>query len=176
MRTLPEIEIPELKPAIESVAGRWVQKVSPRRTHAALQKRLLYLFDAWAGGRGEALAEWRFNFNPPGDERSSLVPDVGYLSFARVPADRLNEREVPAVAPDIAVEVLSPGDWRPLIDTKIRLYLEGETALVIVVDPASKTVEMHERDGTLTFGPGERATARAFPDFTLEVNALFDRL
>jgi len=173
VRTIPEIDIPEVKPAIESVGGRWVQKVSPRRTHAALQKRLLYLFDAWAGVRGEAYAEWRFAFDPAGDERSSLVPDVGYLSFARAPSDRPQQREVPLVAPDIAVEVLSPGDWRGLIDDKIRLYLEGGTALVIIVDPRTRTVESHERSGTATFGEGDVARSRAFDDLAVDVSALF---
>ena len=46
----------------------------------------------------------------------------------------------------------------------------------MVVDPARETIEMQERERAVTFGPGERATAHAFDDFTLDVDALLENL
>jgi hypothetical protein len=37
----PDLHIPQTKPGIESIAGRWVRKVSLQRKHALLQARML---------------------------------------------------------------------------------------------------------------------------------------
>ncbi|MBC5803217.1 MAG: Uma2 family endonuclease, partial [Candidatus Eremiobacteraeota bacterium] len=39
MQIAPELGIPEVKPAIESIRGRWIQKVSPQSRHSVVQLR-----------------------------------------------------------------------------------------------------------------------------------------
>ena len=87
MRVAPDLGIPEEKPAIESLRGHWEQKISPQRKHALLQYRIAAVLTAWAGERGEVGTEWRCYMLPSGEPPSSLVPDVAYFSFERLPRE-----------------------------------------------------------------------------------------
>lgn len=109
-----EITLPEAKPALEWVNGRVLQKVSPKRQHGIAQGRFYAALDAWAQDRrlGIVATEWRFRVQPPGEVRRPLVPDVAYLSYARLPYEEQQVTDEPKVAPDAVVEVLSPSDRR----------------------------------------------------------------
>jgi Uma2 family endonuclease len=145
--------IPEVKPAIESIRGRFEQKVSPRRRHAILQLRIGALLAQWAGNRGEVGTEWRFYISPPGEVASSLVPDVAFVSFERLPLELGEAREKPGIAPDIAVAILSPGDRPSLLEEKIAIYTANGCRAVVVVDPTAKEVRVC---GSLDAFPGLR--------------------
>jgi Uma2 family endonuclease len=175
------IEIPEIKPALELFDGRLVRKMSPKRRHQALEKRWVRALDEWAGDRGEALSEWRYEFQPPGRDFVSLVPDVAYLS--REALDELGPAaaELPRRAPEIAVEVLSQGDSMRRLARKIDAYLSAGTRVLFVVNPPRRTVVVHSRsaDGkhvTQTFGPGEVVTHPALPGFVYPIDAMFEGL
>ena len=169
----PELGIPEVRPAIESIRGRWERKVSPKTRHAILQARLSGWLTLWARDRGEVGTEWRFYMLPEGDKPSSLVPDVAYVSSERMPPRVGELREKPTIAPDIAVEVLSPFDRRSSLREKISIYFEQGCRLVVVADPDSRTVAMRERDGESVFREGETAMSSSYPDLRLDVAALF---
>ena len=46
-------------------------------------------------------------------------------------------------APDLAVEVVSPGDAYAEVEGKVTDWLRSGTRMVIVVDPANRTVKIH---------------------------------
>jgi Uma2 family endonuclease len=174
MQQAPELGIPEVKPAIESIRGVWEQKMSPRRRHALLQGRMWDLLQDALGDSGEIGTEWRFYLLPPGEPPSSLVPDVAYVSYARMPESFGELREKPTIAPDIAVEILSPGDRMNTLAAKIDLYLANGAQLVIVVDPIEHAVTLHEATGKHTvFRAGSVAVSDAYPHLHIELNALF---
>jgi Uma2 family endonuclease len=174
MQTAPELGIPEVKPAIESIRGRWVQKMSPQSRHAILQARLARFMLDWAGTRGDVGTEWRFYLMPPREKPSSLVPDVAFFAYERLPPGLGATREKPTVAPDIAAEILSPDDRRSLLEEKLGLYFANGCALVVVVDPERRVVEMHDgSEGARSFGEGETAHSPAFDDLAIDVAALF---
>jgi Uma2 family endonuclease len=136
------------KPYVESIRGRCEPKVSPRRRHALLQGRLFAQIDRWSRGRGEAGTEWRFYLLEREGRSSSLVPDVAYVSFERLPlALSEDARERPRLAPDIACEVLSPGDSRTMLAEKIALYLRHGARVVLAIDPDARTVTQHTAAG-----------------------------
>jgi Uma2 family endonuclease len=170
---VPEFNIPEVKPAIELVRGRRFQKMSPRTCHSILQLRLGAAMLSWGEDRGEVGTEWRFYLLPPNEKPSSLVPDIAYLSHARLATVVIDEREKLPFAPDIAVEVLSPEDRLPLLETKIGLYLGNGGTLVVVVDPTGRCVRMIDATSDRTFGESESAQNKAFADFEIDVAALF---
>src|SRR5579863_2340109 len=115
-----DIILPEVKPALEWIGGRAVQKVSPRRKHALAQTRFAMALETWAraGGRGTVGTEWEFRLKPPGEMRRPLVPDVAFISFERLPFDDEAASDMPHVAPDVVVEILSPSDRITDIDEK----------------------------------------------------------
>lgn len=172
-----EIVLPDAKPALEWVNGRALQKVSPQRKHAIAQGRFWGALDAWARdcGCGEAGTEWEFRIAPPGEARRPLVPDVAYLSYDRVPFDDEKAADIPRVAPDVAVEVLSPGDLRRDVDEKIRVYKASGTSVVFVVDTKNEAVTAYDSRGTEQFGSVDVVRHAALPGFALEVRLLFER-
>jgi Uma2 family endonuclease len=172
---MPEIELPEAKPAYEWILGRAVQKVSPKRRHSVAQSAFLWALLSWARstGRGFAGSEWRFRIQPPGEIRRPLVPDVAFLSYDRLPYEAMEATEEPLVSPDAVVEVLSPKDKPLYVAEKIRVYLAAGTAVVFVVDPQSKAVTVIDRHGERHLHEGETIEHGALPGFSLAVSELF---
>ena len=176
MQLAPELGIPEIKPAIESVRGHWYQKMSPRTRHSLLQGRLCTLLGQWADGRGDVGTEWRFSLLPTGEKPSSLVPDVAFVANGRLYPEAGDARERPVLAPDIVVEILSPSDRKRLLETKIALYFDQGTKLVIIADPAARTVRMREPHRDELSPIGTVANCNAFPDLAIDVASLFARI
>ena len=170
-----EIILPEDKPAWEWVRGRALQKVSPKYTHARLQAVLAGAFIAWARGQGRVGTEWRFRVTPPGEITRPLVPDVAYLSYARLAEDEVDAAEEPLLAPDVAVEILSPGDRRIDVDHKIGVYLAAGSALVIVIDPKRRVVEMHDQQKCHVAGFDDELTHAILPAFAITLDELLKR-
>jgi Uma2 family endonuclease len=168
-----EIVLPETEPETEWVRGRALQKVSPQRDHSRLQLALGTQLGRWAEGRGETGTEWRFRVAPPGEVRRPLVPDVSYVSNERLRPLTDAEIQVPALAPDVAVEILSPGDRRIDIDDKISVYLRAGSSLVVVVDPRRRMVELHDRAGVALLDEAQTIEHRALPGFSYPVRDLF---
>jgi len=168
-----EIVLPETKPETEWVGGRALQKVSPQRTHSRLQSAMLLQLGRWAAGRGEVGVEWRFRVAPPNEVRRPLVPDVSYVSNERLRPLSNSEIEIPALAPDVAVEILSPDDRRMDVDDKISVYLRGGSSLVIVVDPKNRAVELHDPARTAALEEAATIAHPALPDFSYPVSELF---
>ncbi|HTV72431.1 MAG TPA: Uma2 family endonuclease [Candidatus Acidoferrales bacterium] len=164
------------KPYVESICGRLERKVSPRRKHAIMQGRLCAWLDRWAGERGEVGTEWRF-YLVDGPRPSSLVPDVAYVSFARLPRGLPEDaRERPRVAPDIAVEIWSPRDRESTLREKIELFLSNGTTVVIVVYPQERSVAFHER-GRMTTQEAQGVLAvPGYDDLVLDADALFENV
>jgi Uma2 family endonuclease len=170
-----EITLPEAKPALEWVNGRALQKMSPKRAHAIAQGRFVAALDEWAqkGRLGIVGTEWRFRVQPPGEERRPLVPDVAFLSYARLPYETQIVTDEPKVAPDAVVEVLSPGDRRPDVEEKMRVYLAAGTSVIFLVDPKRKVVHVRDADGEQTISEDGMLTHPALPGFSVRVRALF---
>jgi Uma2 family endonuclease len=169
------LDFPDLdKPYVEQIYDRREAKVSPRRTHARLQGRMFAILEGWAGERGEVGTEWRCYLIAGEDRPSSLLPDVSYFSFERL-ARSLPEdaRERPRIAPDIAVEILSPGDRRRSLTEKIALYVHHGCRVAIVIDPAKRTVMMHGKDGSLTVEALGRIAIAPYDDLILDCDQLF---
>ena len=83
---------------------------------------------------------------PNGD---SFIPDVSFISKQRQP-------ELPpkfTIAPDLAIEVFSPGNRERQMTEKVESYLRGGTQRVWVAYPESKVVEVYRLspDGGLLF-------------------------
>jgi Uma2 family endonuclease len=168
-----EMVVPEGKPAYEWILGRPVQKVSPKRRHSLLQGKLLLLLGAWAEGRGEVGPEWRFRLEPPGEDIRPFVPDVAYISYARMGERTDDELEAPLLAPNAAFEVRSPDDRQLHIDHKIEVYLAAGTDVVVFVDPSKHTIETFDRDARTLFVEGDTFAHPALPGFTFPVSDAF---
>jgi Uma2 family endonuclease len=68
------------------------------------------------------------------------MPDIGYMSYARQPID--NEDAYNPLAPDLAVEVVSPTDIAREMRVKVGNYLAAGT-VVWVVSPDDEQIEIY---------------------------------
>jgi Uma2 family endonuclease len=70
------------------------------------------------------------------------VPDLSFVAAGRFPDER-EPLGFPALAPDLAVEVLSPGDRYGDVLEKVGEYLDNGTRLVWVIDPGKRTAVVY---------------------------------
>ena len=171
-----EIILPDAKPALEWVNNRVLQKVTPKRKHSLAQAEFVAALITWAHQRGNGMAgtEWHFQVRPPGEIGRTLVPDVAFLSYDRMPIEEQEATEIPRIAPDVVVEVRSPDDRQVDIDEKVRVYLAAGTTAIFLVDPETRTVIIRDARGTQTLGEDDILGHAALPGFSLRVRALFD--
>jgi Uma2 family endonuclease len=172
-----QIELPEAKPAYEWVRGRTLQKMSPSRSHGVLQRVFGSILYEWAVGRGWVATEWRFMVTPRDGDPRPLVPDVAYIAAEKLANLSQAEREYPPVAPDIVVEILSPGD-RPIdVDHKRDVYLAAGVTLVLIVDPHARTMRASSPSQTeRACSTGETYTTPLVPGLTIDLPAIFAQL
>ncbi len=132
---------------------------------------------AWAksGNRGQVGTEWRFRASPPGEDRHPLVPDVAFLSYERLRPLSLKEREVPPVAPEIVVEILSPDDRGKDVAEKRRVYPARGVTLEIIAGPDTRTVEFYDSAGGYerVAASVESYSPVSIPTLTLPLHAIF---
>jgi Uma2 family endonuclease len=172
-----EIVLPETTPETEWVRDRPVQKVSPTRRHALLQLAVAVRLRAWARGLGDVGTEWRFRVTPPGEITRPLVPDVAYVSYERMMALSVAERETPPVAPDIVVEILSPDDRPADLAHKRDVYLAAGATTLLIVDPDRRTMDVFDAGGAHTeYHETDTYASGLFPGLTLSLADLFAEL
>ncbi len=76
-----------------------------------------------------------------------LVPDVAFLSSARLPEDR---QKAFAIPPDLAVEIISTSDTQSNVARKALAYLKAGTRLVWVIEPTVRTVTVYRSETNIT--------------------------
>ncbi|MBI2073065.1 MAG: Uma2 family endonuclease [Gemmatimonadetes bacterium] len=80
------------------------------------------------------------------DPDTVRAPDIAFIRRDRLPdPEPLGYLDL---APDLAVEVLSPGDRPGEVLTKVGDWLDAGTRLVWVVDPARRHVRVYRADGS----------------------------
>lgn len=101
-----------------------------------------------------------------------LSPDVAFVSAAR--QEQLAREGYNPIAPDLAVEVLSPTDKQPAIRRKLAIYAEGGV-LVWLVYPEQRRIEVYAPDQPVEvlFDGDTLSGGTVLPGFTLLVSDSF---
>ena len=81
------------------------------------------------------------------DPDTVRAPDISFVAASRLPG-LTAPRGFFVGAPDLAVEVVSPGDTAAEVDDKVQTYLAAGTRLVLIVHPRTRTVTAYRPDGT----------------------------
>jgi Uma2 family endonuclease len=95
------------------------------------QHQLGWVFTSEAG--------YRLNPSRPNTLRK---PDVSFVRFGRLPNEEPSDA-YDNLAPDWAIEVVSPGDTVLELEEKIEEYLNAGVRLVWVINPDLRTVKVH---------------------------------
>lgn len=76
-----------------------------------------------------------------------VKPDIAFVSTERLSDDKLKGF---SVAPDLAVEIVSPSDRHYDVNEKALAYLKAETRLVWVIEPIVKSVTVFRSEVDFT--------------------------
>jgi Uma2 family endonuclease len=130
------------------------------------------------GRVADSSAEYRFLDKPNTTKKGrkpSRQPDVSFVRQEKLP-ERF--RSYPEIAPDLAVEVVSPSDKYYEIEAKIVEYQKAGVKLVWMVHPYSRQVDLYRLENALRpqiyMGGDELDGEDVIPGFKLAVSAIFD--
>jgi Uma2 family endonuclease len=107
------------------------------------------------------------------DPDTVRAPDMAFVSATRVPQPL--PKAFPHLAPDLAVEVLSPSDTVYEVEEKVEEWLEAGTLLVWVVNPRRRTITVHRpgRAPQVLTADGELDGEDVLPGFRQRVGGIF---
>jgi Uma2 family endonuclease len=163
---------------VELVAGRLVvmSPVGPEHGEEALEigSRLRAFAKPRKLGRVRVEAGYRL----PLGNATLRGPDVSFVSAERAKSETLIAGFVDGI-PDLAVEVVSPGDRDREIARKVQEYAQCGVPRVWVVRPELATVTVHRPDGTsqtLSLEATLTSDDAGFsvPGFELPIREIFD--
>ena len=117
-------------------------------------------------GLGRVFTESGYRLTP----HTVRGPDISFVRTSRLQ----DPDEYFDGAPDLAVEVVSPGDDASDLREKIKQYLDAGTSVVWVVYPRSRQIEVHTPDKTIRrLGVEDTLEApELLPGFQLSVSAI----
>jgi Uma2 family endonuclease len=110
----------------------------------------------------------------PHDAALVRKPDVSFVANGRLLGEKSPKGNI-KLAPDLAVEVVSPNDLYEEVETKVAEYRAAGVRLVWVVSPSAKTVVVRRLDGTCAEvgEAGELSGEGVVPGFACKVAELF---
>lgn len=155
------------EPAYELQAdGTLTQKMAPKPRHSVMQEELLFRFRAARARRlAQAYPELRIVWTDENVPPS--VPDIVVYRWARRPigpdgqlADEATE------PPDLAIEIVSPGQAPAQVGARCAEYVERGVGLALMIDPERRTAHLYTR------GPDPLVPRALTPDDHLELGGL----
>jgi len=155
----------------ELIKGELLTMPLPKAEHGRVAANLTMLL--WQHARANRLGEvsvesgYKLESNPD----TVLGPDVSFVSQDRIALSPEGYHDGP---PDLAVEVLSPGDRRGKVEHKLSLWLEFGTISVWLVNPRRRTIEVCKSTGERKlFHETDELVDDTVPGFRVAVSEIF---
>ena len=133
---------------LELIRGVLVEMSPANELHGELTMEIGRIVANWvrANDLGRAYTA-ETGFELFSDPDTVLAPDVAFVSKARL---KPRTEKFSTVAPDLAVEVVSPGNSKSELHEKVKLYFEAGTRQVWVFYPKSRTVYVYHSPKDVT--------------------------
>ncbi len=141
--TLAEfLALPEGDVTYEFVRGEAVPKykdddMSPKFFHGSTTGGLFIILSVWAQQKGRVVVEWALKLKIENEDWMP-VPDLTYVSYQRLAADWLQDEACP-VAPELVIEIISPGQTFGEMTEKATDYIQAGVLRVWIIDTQAKT-------------------------------------
>lgn len=159
----------------ELVEGEWRALAPAGFEHGRVSMRVGSRLDAHVEktGAGVVVAA-ETGFRIAADPDTVRGPDVAFVAGERLPPRDLQRRFLD-LAPDLVVEVVSPGDRPTEVAKKVRAWLVAGCRLAWVVSGSSREVAAHTLDGMVVhLGEGDVLDGGdVLPGFRLPVADIF---
>jgi Uma2 family endonuclease len=106
------------------------------------------------------------------------APDVSFIRWERFVDRHVPREQVFPVAPDLAIEILSPGNTKDEMARKLREYFASGVRLVWYIDPETRTAWAYTaEDRAIRFASsGSLEAGEILPGFALPLARLFAKL
>ena len=158
----------------ELVDGKAIPKMSPKFFHAKLTFILCNLIKQSREDKGEIWSEWSIILTRNGRDWVP-TPDLLYISYERLP-ENWNENEACPVPPELAIEIISPGQTFGQIMRKVEDYLNAGVLRVWVLDIEDRSITVFYPDAALkTYRGDEIITDSLFEGLEFTVEAVFKK-
>ena len=158
----------------ELINGEIMKHASPSTLHQRTSRKLLRQMDNFVveHNLGEVFYA---PYDVLLDEENLALPDLVFVSAARAHIVGPNRIEG---APDLVVEILSPGNWKIDRGDKMKIYERFGVAEYWIVDPRSQSIEVYVlRDGDydLAWAAAESGEIESgvLPGFKLDIQQVF---
>ncbi|MCA9080406.1 MAG: Uma2 family endonuclease [Planctomycetaceae bacterium] len=160
----------------ELVRGEVLEMTRPGWKHGVVCGNVAFLLGQWRRQVGQGIV----TTNDTGvlterDPDTLRGPDLFYVSEDRLPKLDV-PHGVPAIIPNLCVEVLSPSDrWSDVL-RKASEYLALGVSEVWLIDPEDRIVQILRSDtATIQLRVGDQLTSQELSGFECAISLLFER-
>jgi Uma2 family endonuclease len=161
----------------ELIDGEWIEK--PMSNTAAIVESNLdgQLFNHIRPTRSGLLMTGNAAYRLPNSKNRIRKPDLSFVATGRTVPSRDDDGSWP-IAPDLAIEVISPNELAEEVETKLNEYLRAGVRLVWILYIPTKNVWAYKQDGTAKL---YRSTdllvgEDVLPGFSVPVGELFEEV
>ena len=170
------LALPETDGRYELVDGRLETLMAPRARHGYIAGQLLHFIVSALGENGDYYigVEVEFRTRP----RTVRRPDMLYISADRARDCIDPETDIVVRAPDLVVEVLSPGEERRDAVDKLREYALVGVPHYWIIDPPRHRVSLYHLDGNeyvleAEFSEDQTLSSSLFPGIGIPLVSLW---
>lgn len=171
--------LPEGDVIYEFVDGQAVPKfndsdMAPKFFHSSITGALFILLGQWSQQRGRVRIEWAVSLIHA-NQSWVPVPDLTYISFARLPADWMKDEACPA-PPELVIEIISLGQTFGEMVKKATDYLAAGVSRVWIIDPRAKSITTFTPDAPpQTYRGQTEITDPLLPELRLTTEQVFQQ-
>ena len=158
----------------ELVRGELIEMTPPGGIHGSTAVNLGSLLLSFIKARNLGVVMVETGYRLASNPDTVRGPDISFLSATKIPSNGLPDGYIDG-PPDLAVEIVSPGDTASEIQDKVQDYLAYGTPMVWVVYPQQRLVIVHDPDGTArTLRETDTLSGEAIiPGFSCQVAEIF---
>jgi Uma2 family endonuclease len=156
----------------ELIKGELLTMPPSKFEHGRIAANLTFILSQHvrANRLGKVLTEGGYKIES--DPDTVLGPDVSFVAADRLALSPEGYHDGP---PDLAVEVISPGDRRGRIERKLGLWLETGARSIWHVNPRRRTVEIiSSTGGRRTLHENDELVDDTIPGFRVKVSEIFE--
>jgi Uma2 family endonuclease len=166
------LALPEGDRTYELIEGETIPKMSPKRFHSRLTGTLYKLLTDWNKEKGEIGIEWAVILKRNGEDWVP-VPDLLYISYDKLSPERFEDEACP-FPPELAIEIISPGQSFGDLSEKATDYLKAGVSLVWIVDSQAKSITVFYPEAPPQTKRGQDSlTDEILPELAITVEQVF---
>ena len=155
----------------ELIKGELLTMPPPGFPHGTVTMNLSTLLWTYVKNNNLGRVVGEIGYKLESDPDTVLAPDISFIARDRVGIASEGYRSGP---PDLAVEILSPGDRKAQVERKTAMWLQFGAKAVWNVDPRKRTVEIIRADGERKlFGETDELVDDTVPGFRVKVSEIF---